>query len=258
MLAVAPSQIDWEELNNIIKKRVKKKGVFRKKPLESVVYKKWVWMPLYKIYCHHQSGNTIKKAVTVLNAMFPCDEAKKSEFYELFDPKLLRYKCIERVPRQREIVAPTTEINVQKIFEYLLELRNDARSKLTKIENELYQCRKKIYRYHPLLPILTHYLEREKKLSEEVAKLEVTDLNITRCLNSNENIDKIKVVNIDTFYYPILVVMLRERRNNLNRYLVIDLGGRISLNVALTKLCNKNEALKAILTRITTKSHVKR
>jgi len=102
---------------------------------------------------------------------------------------------------------------------------------------------------------LKHLLDKEKKLSEKVARLEALKNVLNICLNINEDARSIEVLGHDVFYYPTLVVILKHKENRTERYFVVNLveSGTIRKHLnydkRLTELCDKNMGCKEIIAK---------
>ena len=106
-----------------------------------------------------------------------------------------------------------------------------------------------------ILPVIGELKEKEKRLSEKVARLNATKIILNACLNVNEDVRSIKVTDHNVFYYPTLVVTLKHKENETRRYLIINLvKGRLirkhlSCDKGLIELCNENSVCKEIIAR---------
>lgn len=95
-------------------------------------------------------------------------------------------------------------------------------------------------------------------LSEKVAKLSATKNTLSMCLSVNEDISSIEVTGSNIFYYPTLVVALKNKENGAERYLIVNLveseftGKHLSCDKGLTELCNRNSLCKEVIAKLIT------
>lgn len=259
---IPPSKFKEEHIQKLVHKMIKKTGLFRKKLLEDIIRKSMVWMPYYRIQFNYrrsekdliQRYGETGQSETVLNAMF-CGRVKsEKEFFTLFRPSYLKHKKINRSPQSEEIVGSTTSTNFERVLESFLKHLNEVKDELNEFRPELSKIRARINRYSKIFPMKDR-LDKEKKLSEKVARLEALKNILNICLNVNEDVRSIEVLGHDVFYYPTLVVTLKHKENGAERYLIVNLVERglirkhLSYDKGLTKLCDKNSECKEIIAR---------
>lgn len=259
---IPPSKFKEEHVQNLIHKMIKKTGLFRKKPLEDITRKSVIWMPYYRIQFSYRRSekNLIQKygetgrSETVLNAMF-CGCAKsEKEFFALFRPNYLKYKIIRHSPQSEEIVGPTVCTDFEGVLGSFLKRLNEVKDELNEFRPELSKIRARLNRYSRILP-MKDLMDKERKLSEKVARLEVLRNVLNMCLNVNEDVRSIEVEGHDVFYYPTLVVTLKHKENRVERYFIVNLVERgsirkhLSYDKGLTELCNKNSGGREIIVR---------
>jgi len=235
---------------------IRKRGLFRKKPLEDITHKNMVWMPYHRIqFTFRRSKEDLvqRHGETALNAMF-CESVKSErELFILFRPNYLKHKTTSHSPQSGEIVGSTFRIDFDRVLEDILERLNRAKEELRELRSELQKIRARIRRYGHIVPMIGA-LRREKELSEKVAKLSAMRNVLSMCLNINEDIRSVEVVDHDTFYYPTLAVTLRSKEDGSERYLIVDLasgliGKHLNCDRELTELCEKNSVCKEIIAR---------
>lgn len=239
---------------------MKKTGLFRKKPLEDIIRKSMVWMPYYRIQFNYRRSekNLIQRygetgrSETVLNAMFcECVKSEK-ELFTLFRPNYLKYKIIRRSPQSEEIVGSTVNINFERVLESFLKRLNEVKEELNEFRPELNKIRARLSRYSKIFP-MRDLIDKEKKLSEKVARLDVAKNILGICLNINEDARSIKVLGHNVFYYPTLVVTLKHKENRAERYFIMNLvesgliRKHLSYDKKLIELCNKNNACREVI-----------
>jgi len=253
---IPPSKFKEEHTQKLIHRMIEKKGFFRKKPLEDIIRKTMLWMPYYRIqfnYSHSEKDPIQKHGETALNAMFCGCVKNEKELFILFKPNYLKYKKISYLPQPEEIVGSTTPTNFDKTFRDLLKRRNEAKDEANEFRSELNKIRTRIRRQSIILPIGKDLTDKEKKLSEKVAKLDAVRNLIGICLNINDDAKSIEVSAHNVFYYPTLVIALKHKENGAERYLIANLveSGLIRKNLnydkGLTELCNKNNACRKLI-----------
>lgn len=242
-----------------------KRGSFRKKPSEDIIRKNMIWMPYHKIqydYTSSKKGSIQKSGETALNAMF-CESVKNErELFTLFRPNYLAHKKIEHCPQSEEIIGQTVSTDFDRILGNILKKFNEVEDELNELRSELQKTRSRIRRYGHIMPMLGT-LKKERELSEKVARLTALRDVSSMCLNVNEDIRSIEVVDHDVFYYPNLVVTVKHKENGTERYILVNLvesgliNKRVSCDRELTELCNKNSECREIIDRSLT-SHVLR
>ena len=241
---------------------MKKTGLFRKKSLEDIIRKSMVWMPYYRIQFNyrHSEKNLIQRygetgrSETALNAMFCGCVKSEKELFTLFRPNYLKYKIIKHSLQSEEIVGSTVHTDFNGVLRGFLKRLNEVKDELTELRPELSKIRTRLSRYSKIWP-MKDLSDKEKKLSEKVARLEALRNVLNMCLNVNEGIRSIEVLGHDVFYYPTLVVTLKHKENRVERYLIVNLvvSGSIRkplrYDKGLTELCNKNSGCKEIIAR---------
>jgi len=251
---IPPSKFEGEHIEKLLHKMTRKRGLFRKKLLEDVTRKSMVWMPYYKIqFSYSRRGGRTERGETALNAML-CEAVKTDEeLLMLFRPNYLKYETMSHFPRSKELVGPTVPTDFDSLFGRILERLNRVRDELNALRSELSKRRVRIRRYSVIVPMMGE-LKKEKRLSERVAMLSAMKNVMRMCLNVNREINSIKATSNSVFYYPTLVVTLKNREDGTETYLVVDLVARgvlskhSSFDRGLTKLCNKNEMCGKIIT----------
>ena len=241
---------------------IKKTGLFRKKLLEDIIRKSMIWMPYYRIQFNYRRSekNLIQRygetgrSETVLNAMFCGCVKSEKELFTLFRPNYLKYEIIRHSPQSEEIVGSTVHTDFEGILGSFLKRLNEVKDELNEFRPELSRIRTRLSRYSKILP-MKDLIDKERKLSEKVARLEALRNVLNMCLNVNEDVRSIEVRGHDVFFYPILVVTLKHKENRVERYFIVNLveSGTIrkhlSYDKGLTELCNKNSGCKETVIR---------
>ena len=257
---ISPSKFKEEHVQNLVHKMMKKTGLFRKKLLEDIVRKSMVWMPYYRIQFSYRRSekNLIQRhgetgqSETVLNAMFCGCVKSEKEFFALFRPNYLKYKTIKHYPQSEEIVGSTVHTDFEGVLAGFLKRLNEVQDELNEFRSELNKIRTRLSRYSKILP-MRDLIDKEKKLSEKVARLDATRNVLSICLNMNEDARAIKVLGHKVFHYPTLVVTLKHTENRAERYFIMNLVERglirknLSYDKKLMELCNENSACRKII-----------
>jgi len=265
LCVIPPSKFEEEHIPKLIHRMTKKRGLFRKKPLEDIKCKGMVWMPYYRIeYSYTRSGKALirrygktGRSETVLNAMFCGSVMSERDLFILFRPNYLKREIIGHFPQSEEIVGPTVHTDFDEVLVGLLKRLNEVKDELDELRSVLSKNRARIRRYSMIVPIIGG-LKKEKRLSEKVARLNALKIILSMCLNVDEDISSIRVTGHSIFYYPTLVATLKHNENGTERYLIIDLvgGGVISKHLScdkgLTELCNRNSMCKEVNARLIT------
>jgi len=260
---IPPSKFEGEHIQKFVQRMTKKRGPFKKKPLEDIIHQGMVWMPYYRIqYTYGQSGedsrryNIAGRSETALNAML-CGSAKsEKEIVSLFRPNYLKHKTIRHFPQSEEIVGPTADLDFDEFLNGLLKHLNRVEDELYELRSVLSKKRVRLRRYSMIVPLLRHLKKNEEKLSEKVAGLMAIKSILRMCLNVNDDLDSIKVTSYNVFYFPTLLIKLVHKEDRTERYLIINLvkSGLISRHLScdkgLTELCNKNSMCKEIIARL--------
>ncbi|MEX2738487.1 MAG: hypothetical protein Q6356_005400 [Candidatus Wukongarchaeota archaeon] len=259
---ISPSKFKEEHVQNLVQKMMKKTGFFRKKPLEDIIHKNMVWMPYYRIQFNYRRSekNLIQRygetgrSETVLNAMFCGCVKSEKELITLFRPNYLKHKIARHSPQSEEIVGSTFNIDFEGVLGSFLKRLKEVKDELNEFRPELSKIRKRLSRYSKILP-MKDLIDKERKLSEKVARLEALRNVLNMCLNVNEDVRSIEVRGHDVFFYPILVVTLKHKENRVERYFIVDLVEKgsirkhLSYDKGLTELCNKNSGCKETVIR---------
>jgi len=252
---IPPSKFKKEHIQKLVHKMMKKRGLFRKKPLEDIIRKSMVWMPYYRIQFNYrrsekdliQMCGETGRSETALNAMFCGCVKSEKELFTLFRPNYLKHKIIRQSPQSEEIVGSTVYTDFEEVLKSSLKRLNEVKDELNEFRSELSKIRARISRYSKIFPV-KDLIDKEKKLSEKVARLDAVKNILSMCLNINEDARSIKVLGHNVFYYPTLVVTLKHKENGTERYFIVNLveGGLIrkhlSYDKGLMELCNKNSA----------------
>jgi hypothetical protein len=171
----------------------------------------------------------------------------------LFRPNYLKYKIVEHSPQPKEIVCSIVPIDFEEILGNFLKRLNEIKVELSARRQELNKIRVNMRRYSAILPPMKDSREKEKTLSEKIAKLQATKNILSLCLNTNDDISSITVTGHDVFYYPNLVIKLKNKTNGTERYLIVKLvkdgliRKQLSCDRALTELCNENTMCKEVI-----------
>jgi len=240
----------------------KKKGRAVSIPSERIASKSLVWMPYYKIQFEYrrsekdliQKFGETAQSETAINAMFCGCAQSEGELFMLFRPNYLKYKMITHFPQLDEIIGPTFNMNLEAVLTDFLRKLNEAKNELYDLRSTLNKRYTHIRRYSMILP-MKGSLKEEEKLSEKIAKLSALTNILSTSLNLGESAGSIKALYNSTFYYPTLVVALKHRECEAERFLIINLVKKgsirkcLNIDDGLTQLCNKNDACKEVLVR---------
>jgi len=258
---IPPSKFKEEHIQKLVHKMMKKRGLFRKKPLEDIICKSMVWMPYYTIqFSYRRSEKDLiqrygekGRSETALNAMFCGCVKSEKELFMLFRPNYFKYKKISHPPQSEEIVGSTAYTDFERVLGDFLKHLNEVKDELNEFRPELNKLRARIRKYSVILPMPRDLSDKEKKLSEKVAMLDATKNILGMCLNINEGVRSIKVLGNDVFYYPTLVVTLKHKENRAERYSIVNLvesgliRKHLSYDKGLTELCNKNSTCREVI-----------
>jgi hypothetical protein len=259
---IPPSKFKEEHIQKLVHKMTKKRGLFRKKLLEDIIRKSMVWMPYYRIQFNYrrsekdliQMCGETGRSETALNAMFCGCVKSEKEFFTLFRPNYLKYKLMKRSSQAEEIVGSTVYADFEGVLGGFLKRLNEVKDELNEFRPELSKIRARLSRYSKIWP-MKDLIDKEKKLSEKVARLDAVKNILSMCLNVNEGIRSIEVFGHDVFYYPTLGVTLKHKENGAERCLIVNLVERglirkhLSYDKGLTELCDKNSGCKGIIAR---------
>ena len=257
---VPPSKFEGEDVQKFMRKMIEKRGFFRKKPLEDIIRENMVWMPYHRIqfnYSRSERGliqryGETGRGETALNAMFCGSVKSERELFMLFRPNYLKYKVMRHSPQSEEVVGPTFYTDFDGVLGGFLKRLNEVEDELHELRSELSKIRVRISRYSVILPV-KNLSDKEKKLSEKVARLDATKNILSMCLNINEDVRSIKVLGHNVFYYPTLVVTLKHKENRVERYFIVNLvesgliRKHLSYDKGLTELCNKNSTCREVI-----------
>ncbi len=198
---------------------------------------------------------------TALNAMFCGSVRSERDFFMLFRPNYLEQKMTRRLPQSGEIIGPTSRTDFDELLGGFLGHLNRAQDELYKLRSALSKSRARIRRYSLIVPVMGDIKQNEEKLSEKVAKLQATKTILSFCLNVNDSLDSIKVIDHSIFYYPTFVVGFKHKENRSERYLIINLvktgliSKHLSCDKGLTALCNRNSMCKEVIAKVLTPTH---
>lgn len=249
---IPPSKFKEDEIEKLVESMLERKTLFAKS-LEYVAGKITLWMPYYRIRMEYWSSeekierkaNEGVPAATALNAMFCGCVNSESELLMIFRPNYLRREAVTLVPAADEFVGPTSKVDFEGVLSSLVKKQNEAQEELVGLRSALSRNYVRKRRFSMLLPVGS--LREEKELSAKIAKLDALRNTIHMCLNIAEGVETIKVLGDDTFYYPTSVFLLKNRENENQRFLMVNLvksGGmqqRPNCDIFLTQLCNRNE-----------------
>lgn len=241
---------------------MKKRGLFRKEPLEDVTRENMIWMPYHRIRFNYtrsersliQRCGETGRGETALNAMFCGAVKSERELFMLFRPNYLKHELLKYSPKSEEIVGPTFYTDFDAVLKGFVKKLNEAGDELTEVRSELQKSRVHMRRSRIIMPAILG-MKKERTLSEKVAKLSATKNTLSMCLNVNEDVNSIKVTNCDIFYYPTLVVTLKNEESGTEKYLLVNLvesgltGKHLDCDEGLTELCSMNSGCKDIVTR---------
>jgi len=192
------------------------------------------------------------RSETALNAMFCGCVKSEKELFTLFRPNYLKHKIIRHSPQSEEIVGSTAYTDFEEVLGGFLKRLNEVKDEINEFRPELNKIRARLSRYSKIWP-MKDLSDKEKKLSEKVARLEALRNVLNMCLNINEDVRSIEVLGHDVFYYPTLVVTLKHKENRAERYFIMNLveSGLIRKHLrydkGLTELCNKNSACREVI-----------
>lgn len=253
---IPPSEFEEKHIEQLVGKITKREGFFRKNLLEEITRKSMVWMPYYRVqfdYAHSEKDSIQRYGETALNGMFYRCVKSEKELFMLFRPNYLKYKIFRHSPQPKEIVGSIVPINFEETLGNFLKRLNEVKDELSAQRRELNKIRANMRKYSAILPPMKDSREKEKTLSEKVAKLEATKNILSLCLNTNDDISSMKVTGHDVFYYPTLVIALKHKENGTDRYLIVKLvkdgliRKQLSYDGALTELCNENTMCKEVI-----------
>jgi hypothetical protein len=169
----------------------------------------------------------------------------------------LKYEIIRHSPQSEEIVGSTVYTDFEGVLGSFLKRLNEVKDELNEFRPELNKIRARLSRYSKIWP-MKDLIDKEKKLSEKVARFEALRNVLNMCLNVNEDVRSIEVGGHDVFFYPTLVVTLKHKENRVERYFIVNLVERgsirkhLSYDKGLMELCNKNSGCKETIVRLIT------
>jgi hypothetical protein len=258
---VPPSAFEREHLERSVQRMVKKKGFVRKRSLEDVVRRGMMWMPYYRVRYRYRRardegvrrfGKT-GRAETALNAMFCAAVKDEDDLLMLFRPNHLRHETIERLPQPDEIVGPTFHVDFGEVLNGLANRLDRSNSKLQEMASALSKSRIRTRRRSMIFPLIGEPKRKEGELSRTVAELRAASNLVSICLNVKGDVGAVRVTDHEVFYYPNLVVKLIHKRDEREKYLIINLvksgvvRKRLGCDRGLMRLCNSNSACKEVL-----------
>jgi len=259
---VPPSQFAEKDIQKFMRKTIGKSSLFRKKTLENVIGKNMVWMPYHKIQFDYKRSqrDSIQRygetgqGETAFNAMFCGCVKSERELFVLFRPNYLKHEVTRHSPQSGEIVGPTSNADFDGVLGGLLKRLNEIRDELNEVRSELRKSRVQTSRFRMIMPVMWD-LKKERTLSEKVARLSATKIALSMCLNVKEAINSIEITGNSIFHYPTLVATLKNKADEVETYLIINLadsgltGKHLSYDTGLTKLCDKNTGCKEIIAK---------
>jgi len=244
MLAALPTTGKLDRVDKMLTK-----AMSRAKGRDEIVLATWkVWMPHHRIWisCSDTETSKTENVATALNAVFCASAATERELLQLFRPKYLDRPLKEIDPEPTEVVCPYPKVDLKAIVEKLIKTREEARGQLSLIEPQLVGRYRRMQWQYLFLPTSTSSLEREREASAKLAELQSRSLAVEICLNLTRKLLPQGVERQDIFYAPIVVVHLKQEKDGISRFVLIDLTtGKV--DAALTKLCELNDEFKSRL-----------
>jgi hypothetical protein len=246
------------EIEKLVEGMLERKTRFGK-PLEHVAGKATLWMPYYKIRMEYwrfgkepkgKTGEGVL-AETALNAMFCGCVGGESELLMIFRPNYLRHEALSIAPAGGEAVGPVSRVDLEGVLSGLVNRLNEVQDELAGLRSTLSKNYVRKRRFSMLLP--TGNLKEEKNLSEKIARLDALKNIINLCLNIDEEAGAVEFLDYETFYYPTSVFLLKNRENENQRFLIVNLakaGGilqRPNVDILLTRLCNSNDECRKLV-----------
>jgi len=263
LLVVPPSSFNEAEIQKLIHKEMKKHTRNINISLEPAASKSLVWMPYYRVRFEYKrsekelaqrSGETAQSE-TAIDAMFCGCAQGEDELFWLFRPNYLKYNMIQQSPQIGDVVGPSFQLDFDAFLLGLLKRLNKAEDEFHERKSASNKSYRRIRRYSRIWPMAGELKEAEKS-SKKIAELDALTNILRLALNLPEQAESIRALSNSTFYYPTTVVALRNRENEPEWFLIINLvkSGlvRKSLNLdnGLTRLCNDNDACKEVLTKL--------
>ncbi len=263
---IPPSAFEGEHLERLVQKMVKKRGFIRKRSREDVVLRGIVWMPYYRMqYAYSRSREDLIQSCgktgrgeTALNAMFCGCAGNECDLSMLFRPNYLKRKMVAYSPRSDEIIGPAFDVDFDGVLSRVLKRLNEVKGEFRELRSTLNKDYVRIRRFSVILPARGKLKGTEER-SAKMGKLNALKNIFSMCLNLGEDAESIEVRRNNIFYYPTLVAALKQKEHGeAERFFIIDLVKRgliskaFSLEVALTKLCSKNDACREVLAKSVT------
>jgi hypothetical protein len=256
---IAPSKFKENEIEKLVEGMLERKTLLGK-PVEYVASKATVWMPYYEIWIEYwRSRNEAERktgermlADTALNAMFCGCVRSEIELLMIFRPNYLRHEAVSIVPSGDEIVGPTSKVDFNCVLSSLVNKLNEVQDELAGLKSALSKSYVRKRRFSMLLPMGS--LREEKELSAKIAKLDALRNTINMCLNIDGEVGAIEVSSDGTFYYPTAIFLLKNRENENQRFLVVNLVKKSGIlqrpkcDISLTQLCNSNDECRELVT----------
>jgi hypothetical protein len=255
---IPQSRFREAEIEKLVEGMLERKTRFGK-PLGYVAGKATLWMPYYKIRMEYwrfgkepkgKTGEGVL-AETALNAMFCGCVGGESELLMIFRPNYLRHEAMSIALAGGEAVGPASRVDLDGVLSGLVNRLNGVQDELAGLRSTLSKNYVRKRRFSMLLP--TGSLREEKELSAKIAKLDALRNTIRMCINIYEEVRAIAVLDSDTFYYPTSVFLLKNRENENQRFLIVNLakaGGilqRPNVDILLTRLCNSNDECRKLV-----------
>lgn len=257
------SEFKEAEIERLVEGMLERRTLFGK-PLEYIAGKRTVWMPYYRMRMEYWRSvdEPIERiservlAETALNAMFCGCVSIESELLMIFRPNYLRYEAAPIVPATDEVVGSASIVDFERALLGLVRKLNEVQDELSELRSTLNKNYVRKRRFQMLLPMGN--LKEEKDLSEKIAKLDALKNTIRMCLNIDEKVGGIRLLDCETFYYPTSVFLLKNRESQDQRFLIVNLAKadgilqRPNVDILLTRLCNSNyECRKLVAVAVT-------
>lgn len=237
-----------------------KRKTFFAKPLEYVAGKGTLWMPYHRIRMKYWRSRDEPRrkigerahAETALNAMFCRCVNSESELLMIFRPNYLKHEAVPIAPAAGEAIGRVSAVDFDAVLSGLVKKLNGVQDELSRLRSTLSKNYVRKRRFSMLLPMGS--LKEEKELSAKIAKLDALRNTLIMCLNIDGEVGAIEVSSDDTFYYPTAIFLLKNRENENQRFLVVNLvkkSGilqRAKCDVSLTQLCSSNDECRKLLT----------
>jgi len=219
-------------------------------------------MPYYRVQFEYtrsekelarKSGETAQSE-TAINAMF-CECAQgEDEYFMLFRPNYLKYNMVQQSLQPGEVIGTSFHMNFDAFLSDVLKRLNETKNELNELRSTSNKRYRHIRRYSRILP-MTGQLKEAEKSSAKIAELNSLTSVLRLALNLSEEASSIRAVSNSIFYYPTVVVAMKNRENKTEQFLIVNLvkSGSIrkglNLDNILTQLCNGNEECKQVLAK---------